>query len=227
MPPTAPHKSRKPIPFWAWFFLARKIYEGKLYRSDRHGIPDPTGPPYRFGERITLPGTYRKGGVWAMPPDPISTDDPGGARDRLYVYLQERGYGRSKPLFISQVWFPLGMGLNWRYEYLLKHLTLSADTVRLALSIEDGKKYTEATLQDARDSERQMVEDILSRMPGGCKSVTWEEYKTLHGMFPRGGTIRIPPVLNSIWALKLISFFEDRNLLGKTFSISRKPPPHF
>ncbi|TET21352.1 MAG: hypothetical protein E3J71_10060 [Candidatus Stahlbacteria bacterium] len=66
------------LPFWAWYALVRRIYESKLTRTTRRGVPDQSKPPYRFGERITLPQTYWDGGAWAMPPKPISADDPGG-----------------------------------------------------------------------------------------------------------------------------------------------------
>lgn len=160
-----------------------------------------------------------------MPPEPVSADDPGGARSRLYVYLQDRGYGRSKPLFVSQHWFPRGSGLKWRYEALRSRYGLSPDDARLVISIEDGKDYSENALKVARHRERQMIEEILSRPPGECQGMPWEEYKALREMFPEAQTIRIPRTLNSIWPSELVTFFEGRNLLGKTLSIPHRPPP--
>ena len=215
------------LPFWIWYALAQRIYEGKLTRTTRRGVPDQAKAPYRFGERITLPQTYWDGGAWTMPTDPISTDDPGGARSRLYVYLQNRGYGRSKPLCVSPaLGFPRGAGLNWRYEALRGRgrYGLSPDDARLVISIEDGKDYSENVLKVAKHRERQMIEEILSRPPGECQGMPWEEYKALRELFPQAQTIRIPRTLNSIWPSELVTFFKGRNLLGKTFSIPHRPP---
>ncbi len=211
--------------FWIWYALARRIYEGKLTRTTRRGVPDQSKPPYRFGDRIILPQTYWDGGVWAMPPDPVSADDSGSTRSRFYVYLQNRSYGRCKPLFVSRLWFPpRGTGLKWRYEALRGRYGLSPDDARLVISIEDGKDYSENALKVARHRERQMIEEILSRPPGECQGMPWEEYKALREMFPQAQTIRIPRTLDSIWPSKLVTFFEGRNLLGKTFSLPRRPP---
>lgn len=209
----------KDIPFWVWYALARRIYKGKLTRTTRRGVPDQSKPPYKFGERIILPQTYWDGGVWAMPEGKVSADDPGGARSRLYVYLQDRSYGRSKPLFVSQLWFPRGTGLNWRYEALRVRYGLSPDDARLVISIEDGKDYSENALKVAKHREQQMIEEILSRPPGECQGMSWEEYKTLRELFPAAQTIRIPRTLDSIWPLELVTFFE-----GKQASLP--PPPH-
>ncbi len=207
------------LPFWAWFTLARRIHAGQLYRSNRKGARRKDLPPYRFGDRITLPQTYWDGGVWAVPSDPISTGDPGGARSRLYVWLQSRGYDRSKPLFVSQHYFPRGSGLKWRYEVLRGRYGLSPHDARLVISIEDGKDYSENALKVAKHREQQMIEEILSRPPGECQGMPWKEYKALKEMFPKAQTIRIPRTLNSIWPPELVTFFKKRNLLGKTFSI--------
>ncbi|MBA7679074.1 hypothetical protein ES703_87357 [subsurface metagenome] len=196
----------KDIPFWAWYTLARRIYEGKLTRTTRRGVPDQSKPPYRFGERIILPQTYWDGGVWAMPPEPVSADDPGGPRSRLYVYLQNRGYSRCKPLFVSRHWFPRGSGLNWRYEALRGPYGLSPDDARLVISIENGKDYSENALKVAKHRERQMIEEILSRPPGEYQGMPWEEYKALRELFPQAQTIRIPRTLNSIWPPELVTF---------------------
>jgi len=212
------------LPFWTWYALTQRIYEGKLTRTTRRGVPDQSKPPYKFGDRIILPQTYWDGGAWAMPPDPVSTDDPGGARSRLYVYLQDRGYGRSRPLFVSQHWFPRGSGLKWRYEALRGRYGLSPEDARLVISIEDGKDYSENALKVVRHRERQMIKEILSRPPGECQRMPWEEYKALRELFPQAHTIRIPRALNSIWPSELVTFFEGRNLLGKTLSIPRRPP---
>ncbi|TET21441.1 MAG: hypothetical protein E3J71_09540 [Candidatus Stahlbacteria bacterium] len=212
------------LPFWAWYALARHIYEGKLARTTCRGAPDQSKPPYRFGERITLPQTYWDGGVWAMPPDLVSADDPGSTRSRLYVYLQDRSYGRCKPLFVSRHWFPRGTGLKWRYEALRGRYGLSPDDARLVISIEDDKDYSENALKVAKHRERQMLEKILSRPPGLCQGMRFEEYKALRELFPQAQTIRIPRTLNSIWPPELVIFFEERNLLGKTFSFPQRPP---
>jgi len=194
------------FPFWVWFALTKKIHQNVLHRTDRHGAPNLSKHPYEFGERIILPQTYWDGGVWAMPEDKVSADDPGDERSRLYVYLQGRGYGRSKPLFVSRHWFPRGTGLNWRYEALRSHYGLSPDDARLVISIEDGKDYSENALKVARHRERQMIEGILSRPPGEYQGMPWEEYKALREMFPQAQTIRIPRTLNSIWPPELVTF---------------------
>lgn len=212
------------LPFWVWFTLARRIHAGQLHRSDRKGAPRRNIPPYRFGDRITLPLTYWDGGAWAVQSDPISTGDPGGARSHLYVWLQSRGYGRAKPLFVARYFFQKGIGLNWRYRILRHELRVTPEVARAVLSIEDGKRYSESALTTATQRERQVVEMILSRSPGKCQGMSWMAYKALREMFPKAQTIRIPHTLNSIWPTKLVTFFEDRNLLGKTFSIPRRPP---
>jgi len=92
------------------------------------------------------------------------------------------------------------------------------------ISIGDGKDYSENALKVAKHRERQMIAEILSRPPGECQRMPWEEYKALREMFPDAQTIRIPRTLNSIWPSELVTFFEGRNLLGKTLSIPQRPP---
>ena len=75
------------------------------------------------------------------------------------------------------------------------------------ISIEDGKDYSENALKVARHRERQMLEEILSRMPGECQGMPWKEYKALRALFPDAQTIRIPRTLNSIWPRELATFF--------------------
>jgi len=212
------------FPFWVWFALARRIHADQLYRSDRKGAPRKDLPPYRFGDRITLPQTYWDGGAWAVPSDPISTGDPGGARSRLYVWLQSRGYGRAKPLFVSRRFFPRGTGLNWRYELLRRRFRVGADKARLVISIEDEREYTVSSLKVARHRERQALNDLLSKPGKDYQGLRVEEFRALRKMFPHAQTIRVPFTLDSLWPPALVTFFEERNLLGKTFSVPSRPP---
>jgi len=130
----------------------------------------------------------------------------------------------SPSLSLSTLLFPRGAGLKWRYEALRGRYGLSPDDARLVISIEDSKDYSENALKVAKHRERQMIEEILYRPPGECQGMSWEEYKTLRELFPKAQTSRIPGSLNSIWPSELVTFFEGRNLLGKTFSIPHRPP---
>ncbi len=214
----------KPLPFWVWFALAKRLHHSLLYRTDRHGAVDRASTPFKFGERITLPQTYWDGGVWAMPEGRVSADDPGEGRARLYIYLQNLGFGRQKPLFISRRYFPRGTGLNWRYEALRSTYGLSPDAARLVISIEEGKEYSESALWTARHRERETIKAILARPTMENQNMTFEEFKHLREMFPSSRKVRISHELPDFWAPQLASFLTKGSLLGKVITIPTRPP---
>lgn len=210
--------------FWVWYALISKIYEDRLYRTDRQGMSDLKKLPYRFGQRLTLPQNYWDGGPWAMPIERVSADDPGGLKSRLYVYLQHMGYGRNRPFYVPQHFFPRGSGLNWRYETLRGTYGLSPDDARLVISIEEGKEYSESALKVAKHRERQYIESILSLPGGDCQGMSFKCYKVLKQMFPHSEVIRIPREPEAFWPSELVTFFKGINFLGKTWDVPHRPP---
>lgn len=199
------------MPFWAWFHIAKKISEGDFSHTDKKGLPDLKKPPYRFGQRLTLPANYWDGGPWAMPLEKVSWDDPGGPRSRLFVFLQNEGLKR---FYALNRFFPRGTGLNWRYEILRGLYGLSAEDGRLVVSIEDGKEYSEAALWKARQRERELVGTALFRIsaPGA---------RAIRTMFPRAKVIRVPEVFEGFWPPEVVRFLEILGLQGKTMWIPR------
>lgn len=216
----------KELPFWAWFHIAKKITEGKLYKVDRNGSPVFTKPPYKFGQRIILPQNYWDDSPWAMPDFNITADDPGGARSRLYVYLQgTKGRDWSRIYYTHpQRFFPRGSGLNWRYELLRRQYGLSAEDSKLVISIEEGKEYSDSNLKVAKFRERQDIEASLALPGGTCQGMSLEGYKALKEMFPYAEVIRIPRQPESFWPTELVTFFRRTNYLGRTWNVPHRPP---
>jgi len=122
--------------------------------------------------------------------------------------------GRSKPLFVSQHYFPRGTGLKWRYEALRGRYGLSPDDARLVISIEDGKDYSENALKVAKHRERQMIEELL---PGEAEPVL----KLIREMFSKATVIRIPKEFPPYWDRELVTFFKAQNLPGSTWWVPR------
>jgi len=92
------------------------------------------------------------------------------------------------------------------------------------ISIEDEREYTVSSLKVARHRERQALNGLLSRPGKDYQGLRVEGFRALREMFPQAQTIRVPFTLDSIWPPALVTFFEERTLLGKTFSVPSRPP---
>lgn len=200
-----------PLPFWAWFHIAKKLAEGDFPHTDKKGMPDLKKPSYRFGHRLTLPANYWDGGPWAMPLKKVSSDDPGGPRSRLFVYLQNIGLRRFNAL---NRFFPKGTGLNWRYEILKGLYGLSAKDARLVLGIEEGKGYSESALWVARHRERNAIEEEIGVDPDPF-------LRAIRELYPYTKVIRVPTELPPYWPRIVVRFFAEKRLTGCTWWVPR------
>lgn len=199
------------LPFWAWFHIAKKIAQDDFPHTDKKGLPDLKKPSYRFGQRLTLPANYWDGGPWATPLKKVSSDDPGGPRSRLFVYLQGERVIR---FYISNRFFPRGTGLNWRYEVLREFYGLSAEDARLVLGIEEGKEYSEPALWTARHRERKAIKEEIGSAPDPF-------IKSIREIYPYAEVVRVPTEFPPFWPADLVRFFEEKGLKGSTWWVPR------